>query len=101
MVMDKQKTVLKLISFDKINKDLNWKYQYKSIDLHKIKSAYYIRIILKQSSHKELKHNGNIAHFDNLILSFDCQKKPLTPKKDHRKKNRSLKYNSNKKSILN
>lgn len=99
-VMDSSGKILDYIQPGVQNRSLNWKYQSDLVDLTAYKGASKIRFFLMQSSKVGVKNNGNIAHFDNLMLTFDCKRKPPVPKANRPSKKRPTKVNATKRGVI-
>lgn len=78
-VMDANDKILEYIQFGVTHTGMIWTYQDKTVNLSN--KATKIRLFLKKSAKKNVADTGNMAHFDNLIVTFNCKRKTKAPKK--------------------
>ena len=77
-VMDADDEIIQYVQFDVTKKGMAWAYQDKTINLKS--NAVRVRFFLKKSAKNGVADTGNIAYFDNLVLTFDCERKNSKPK---------------------
>ncbi len=78
-VMEADDKIIEYIHFGVTHTGMKWEYQDKTVTLDS--KAKKIRLFLKKSSKNGVADTGNNAHFDNLIVSFNCKRKTKEPKK--------------------
>ena len=71
-IMDGSDKILEYVQFGVNNTGMKWKLDQKSVKL--TPSARKVRFFLKKSAKNGVADTGNMAHFDNLALSFNCKK---------------------------
>ena len=77
-VMDENDKILEYVQFGVTHTGMKWEYTAKTVVLDS--NAKKIRLFLKKSAKNGVADTGNNAHFDNLVVSFDCVKKTPAPK---------------------
>jgi len=77
-VMDADDKIIEYIQFGVTHTGMIWEYQDKTVALNA--KAKKIRLFLKKSSKNGVADTGNNAHFDNLIVTFNCKRKTKKPK---------------------
>lgn len=78
-IMDSNDKILEYVQFGTPYTGMKWAYQDKTVDLPK--GAVKVRYFLKKSAKNGVADTANNAHFDNLIVTFDCERKTAEPKK--------------------
>ena len=78
-IMDKDDKILEYVQFGTPYTGMKWAYQDKTVALPK--GAVKVRYFLKKSAKNGVADTANNAHFDNLIVTFDCSRKTAEPKK--------------------
>lgn len=71
-IMDGSDKILEYVQFGVNNTSMSWKLDQKTVKL--TSAAKKVRFFLKKSSKNGVADTGNMAHFDNLALSFNCKK---------------------------
>ncbi len=71
-IMDGSDKILEYVQFGVNNTGMKWKLDQKTVTLKA--SAVKVRYFLKKSSKNGVADTGNMAHFDNLAVSFNCKK---------------------------
>jgi uncharacterized protein YfbU (UPF0304 family) len=77
-VMDANDKILEYVQFGVTHTGMIWEYQDKKVSLNS--KAKKIRLFLKKSAKNGVADTGNNAHFDNLIVTFNCKRKTAQPK---------------------
>jgi len=76
-IMDGSDKILEYVQFGVNNTGMTWKLDQKTVQLNS--KAKKVRFFLKKSSKNGVADTGNMAHFDNLALSFNCKLKLPLP----------------------
>ncbi|MEZ4886082.1 MAG: hypothetical protein R3E32_15210 [Chitinophagales bacterium] len=71
-IMDANDRILEYVQFGVNNTGMSWELDEQTVKL--TSSAKKVRFFLKKSSKNGVADTGNMAHFDNLALSFNCKK---------------------------
>ena len=77
-IMDANDKILEYVQFGVTHTGMIWTYQDKLVNLNS--KAVKVRLFLKKSAKNGVADTGNMAHFDNLVVSFNCKKKTPKPK---------------------
>lgn len=77
-VMDANDKIIEYVQFGVTHTGMIWEYQDKTVSLNS--KAKKIRLFLKKSAKNGVADTGNNAHFDNLIVTFNCKRKTKQPK---------------------
>lgn len=76
-IMDGSDKILEYVQIGVQNTGMTWKPSGKKVTL--TKNARKVRLFLKKSAKNGVSDTGNMAYFDNLVVSFNCAFKSPKP----------------------